>query len=247
MKCVNCNKELHGRICHNCGQKVFSQRWTVTILLNQFIQQITNIETGFWYTCRTLFSEPERLITSYWRGVTVTAYNPFRYMLIWTAINFIISFSLGIDDLLQEHLQPSILGDNVDNAKIDAADQKFDAWLNALVLLMIPVFALLTRWLFKRHQKNYAEHLILNSFMLGQQSLITSFTHFLFYFFPTLFLFFLPFNFLVGLVYNSYIFKKVFHDSLVMSVLKALGFGLIGMIVFFGFIKIASELALFIS
>lgn len=246
-KCKNCETELAGLICHQCGQRHLEERWSTSNMIKQFFQQVTNLEKGFLNTVKNLFSAPDKIIIDYWERITIDYYNPFRYVLIWLAINLIISFWLGIDDLLQESLQPSIVSDSFDPSKIAAADQKFDTWLNAIVLLLLPLFGLITRWLFKKSKKNYAEHLIMNAYMMGQQSLITSFTHFIFFFIPALFPIYLVFNFLVGLIYNTYVLKKVFREKLWLTIAKAILLGVIGLVAGIILITIASSLALLLS
>ena len=244
MNCRNCGTELLGKICHQCGQKVIDQRWSTRAMFTQFLEQLTNIEHGFLYTGKWLFINPGQVIQDFWDRKTIRYFHPFRYILVWVAINLLINFWLGIDDMLQQSLQPAVVDQSFEQAQIDAADQKFDAWLNALVLLLLPVFALLTSWLFKKYRKNYAEHLIMNAYMMGQQSLITSFTHFIFYFFPALFVIYLPFNFLVGLVYNTYVLKQIFREALWKILLKAFVMGIIGLAVGFLLITLASTIAL---
>ena len=224
-----------------------SGRWTTQSLIGQFIQQLTNIERGFLYTAKVLFSDPAKIVKGYWQKKTINYYNPFRYLLIWLAINLLISFWLGIDDLLQAQLQPQFVEEDFSADQIAQADMQFDSWLNVLVLLLLPCIALATKLLFAKSQTNYAEHLIMNAFVLGQQSLITSFTHFAFALIPALFAIYIPFNFLVGIVYNSYVFKRVFDDPLWLTVLKAVAVGVIGTFIFAGFVGAASAIALALS
>ncbi len=194
-----------------------------------------------------LFKAPGKLIQDYWQRKTIAIYSPFRYLLIWVAINILINFWLGIDDLLQEYLEPDFVEEQFGQEAVASADQMFDTWLNALVLLLIPFISLLTKWFFPKGQKNYAEHLILNSFIVGHQSLITSFTHFIFYFIPSLFSIYIVFNFLVGLIYNTYVFKKVFKESFWITFGKAFLIGVIGVVVFVGLVTGASAVALWLS
>ena len=245
--CKHCGRLISGPFCSQCGQRHIEHRWTSKILFGEFLQQITNIERGFLYTAKSLFTQPGRLIRQYWKGDTVRTYHPFRYLLIWLAINILINFWLGIDDLLQQSLQPEFIDEQFDSDRIAAADQRFDTWLNGLVLLLLPFFAGITYYLFKTYRVTYGEHLIMNAFMMGQQSLITSFTHFLFYFMPGLFSIYIIFNFAIGLGYNTYVFTRVFNDGLWKSMGKAFLMGVLGLLVFGGIIALASTLALIIQ
>ncbi len=165
-------------------------------------------------------------------------------MLIWTAINLLINFWLGIDDIINEQMQPPSLEREFGAVELEAADQHFDNWLNALVIVQLPVFALLTKWLFSKANNNYAENLILISFLMGEQAVISSFVQFIFYFIPLLFIIFIPFTFLWGWAYNTYVFQRVFKEKTWTTTLKALLIGVIGIIVFFGLITLAQEVAL---
>lgn len=242
--CVNCGTPLKGRICHNCGQKDHQKRWMLKDLLNQFFQQLTDLEKGFLFTIRMMFVSPGVLIRDYWKGKTVNYYNPFRYVLIWTALNLAVSFWLGIDDLLQEALQPSMIEGDLSTEDIAKADQRFDTWLNALVLLLLPVFSFFTMLLFSKEKNNYAENLIMNSFMMGQQSLISAVYQFIFYLLPPLFSFYFVLTFLIGLLYNTYVFRQVFREKIWLTLLKALVLGIIGLVTFGAFIAFASMIAI---
>ncbi|MBT8219481.1 MAG: DUF3667 domain-containing protein [Bacteroidia bacterium] len=245
--CANCGNQLYGFICHECGQKQVSERWSTPILVQQFIHQITNIERGFVFTIKELFKSPGRLIHNYWKGITVIYYNPFRYLLIWTAINLLITFWLGIDDMLQASMEPDFIEEQLGAEKMESADQQFDSWMNILVLLLIPIISVVTKWMFKNAKKNYAEHLILNSYIFGHQALITSITQFIFYFLPGLFSIYIVFNFAIGWIYNSYIFYNTFNEKIGTVVLKALVIGILGMLAFFVLVVIFSGMALLLS
>ena len=245
--CKNCEQQLQGKICHVCGQKHYVRRWTLSELGGQFFAQLTNLEKGFLYTAKMLFVDPGQLIHDYWNGKTIPYYNPFRYMIILITINIIISASLGIDDLLQEQLQPAAVEESVSSERIDYADEQLGNWMNFLVLLLVPVTSLLTFFLFKKSKKNYAEHLIMNSFIFGHQGLYSSFTQFIFYTFPSLMKGYLIFNFLIGLIYNTYAYTKTFKETWWRVLLKSLLIGITGIIVFFTLIGAFSAAVLWIS
>ncbi len=241
--CANCQVLLQGSYCYQCGQQRIATRWTVPVLFRQFVNQLTNIEKGFLFTVKRLFDQPGRLIKAYWQGSTINYYNPFRYVLIWTAINILLNFWLGIDDLLQAGLQPEIVESAYGSSELAEADQRLDSWFNLLILLLIPVNSGMSRWLFKKHGQNYAEHLILNAFAMGQQALLGCFSLLLCYFVPHIGLFMLV-NFLIGVLYNTYIFNRSFGEGFGVTLLKAIVIGLVGLLAFFTLILLFSAIAL---
>ena len=245
--CRNCEAVRHGPVCHVCGQQETPLRWNTRILLRQFAEQLTNIEKGFLATALKLLVAPGELIHGYWNGRTVNYYHPFRFVLIWVALNFLVNFGLGIDDLLQDALQPAFIEDEFSESQIGSMDQRFDSWLNIVVLLLIPVNSLFTRLLFRRREKNYAEHLIMNSYMIGEMAAVSTFTQIIFYLVPGLFPMYLLFNFLVGLTYNTWVFFRVFKEKLITVFLKALVFGVAGALIFLGFVSLAGILAMLMT
>ena len=88
------------------------ERWSWTKLTHQFFTQITEIDRGFLYTVKGMFLFPGKVITDYWECRTVNYFNPFRFVIIWVAINIIFSFWLGIDDYMQQNLEPALFDAN---------------------------------------------------------------------------------------------------------------------------------------
>ncbi len=247
MECINCREILQGPVCHNCGQKVIDKRWTVKGLTTQFLQQLTNIEKGFTHTAVMLFKAPGKLITEYWRGKTLPYYNPFRYTLILVAINILTSIGLGIAEMIQRDFSSFENDSEFSSQQMLIAEQDLWNWLNLLVLLIIPAVALMTFLLFRSKKKNYAEHLIMNTYIYGQQSLITIVTNLIFVVFPSLFSGYMVFNFLIGLAYNSYIYMRTFKEAWWLVLIKALVVGVVGLIVLMGLITAFIYIYLFLT
>lgn len=245
--CANCSTHLNGPVCHNCGQKHIRSRWTLSLLVEQFFSQLTNIESGFIYTLQSLLGKPGELINDYWRGRTKIYYNPFRFLIILLGFNLLVGFLMGIDDLMQATFQPEELEAQMGSSNVSEADMKFDSWLNVLVLLLLPVNALSSRWLFGKAGKNYGEHLIVNAYCMGQQAFLSSIFMVIAYVFPVLFLAFLPTNFILGFVYNGYVFSQTFGEGKLKTYAKALVQGIIGILVFLALVVIFSFIALFFT
>ncbi|NNM23411.1 MAG: DUF3667 domain-containing protein [Flavobacteriaceae bacterium] len=246
-RCRNCHTPLQGSVCHRCGQRVIDKRWTTSLLLRQFFSQLTNIEKGFLYTTKKLFTRPGKLVHDYWNGVTIPYYNPFRYMIIWTTINLLFAFWLGIDEMIQANMGPTSVEEGLGADELLAANQQFNNWMNILVLLVIPIKSAASYLLFRRKKKNYAEHLIMNSFIFGQGAFMSFVTQFVFYLFPTLFAGYFLFYFLLGVGYDSYVFRQTFKQPLWLIVLKAVLIGVIGLAALFLLIFLFSSLILWLT
>lgn len=242
--CKTCQTPLQGSICHNCGQRQIDKRWSLSILGTQFLNQLTNIENGFTYTIKGLFLFPGKLITDYWEGRTVKYYNPFRYLIILTAINVILAYWLNIDDILEPFFESSINSQDMLAESREKADQAFDSRMNLLVILLVPVHAFMTWLLFHNSKKNYAEHIIMNSFIAGQHAIIGTLPIVVLYLVPGTVSFFPLAGLLLGAIYNSYLYIQTFNERWWLAILKALAVGIFGIIVFSMFIILSSNLAM---
>jgi hypothetical protein len=242
--CRHCAAVLKGPICHQCGQHHRTERWTTSLVAKLILQHLTNIERGFLGTTLALFKSPGRVIKDYWRGSTVSYYDPCRYLLLWVGLSLILNFLLGIDDILQEHLEPESVEASFGADRVEAADQVFDRLLNALTLILVPVNAFMGKLLFRGSDRNYAEFLILSAYCLAQQALLGCLPQGVLFVFPQLATAYLVVSFLMGVAYNTYVFRQVFAEAWWRVTLKALVISSIGTAVLMTLMITVSTVAL---
>lgn len=242
--CQTCSKPLQGQYCHHCGQKYYSSRWSVQKIAQHIVHIITDVEKGFWHTIHILVVNPGKVMNDYWRGSTIPYYPPFRYALIWLAISLLINFSFGLDEMLREQMDPILAQQGLVLPEAQAeqrANAQFNQFLNILVFLLIPFSSFLTYLFFRKKEKNYAEHLIMNTYILGQQSVFSSLTQFLFIAVPSLIIYFHPINlFVVGIGYNTYVYRSTFKVSLGNALWKASIVAILSLLLLFLLIGVLS-------
>jgi hypothetical protein len=185
------------------------------------VSYLTDIEAGFLHTVLRLFSQPGQVVLDYWRGKTVCYYEPFRYLVLWTAFTVLLNFALGVDDLMQARFQPPNLEQQLGAERIAVADQQFDSWLNLLTLLLLPVNSLATYVLFRRHRKTFGEHLILHCFVMGQLALIGGVSQLVLILDPNLLDTFLIGSVALGILYNTYALRGIFAEGWPITLAKA--------------------------
>ncbi len=218
--CKNCGANLNGRFCAQCGQKLITERLTVRNIWSNFLAQLTNIETGFWHTTVMLFKAPWQVVEDVISGKTVRYYNPFRYVLIWATISVVLNISSGVFDAQQADIQEGmneLLGVEDRNSRQQEIQQTFQEevknWLNFIVLLLIPFMSLMTKWLFRKKEYNYAEHLVANTYLLGQTTLIGVPILFIFVAFPSLLPWQMWTGYLLTILFYTYASRKLFEVS----------------------------------
>lgn len=248
--CKNCNHKFKGNFCPSCGQKVITERFTVRSIIALALSQITNIEKGFLHTTKLLFTNPGQLIRDYISGKTVLIYNPFRFVLIWTTLNILLTVWSGVYNDLIEPVNSTIYGTGEEAMKrATEAQAAIQDYLSLISILSLPFYAYISYRLFKKENYNYAEHLIGNTFGSAGIMIISTALIPILLLFPILTPYAFYFSLIITISYLTYLLKdwfelpikKVFWKSILVYVLSfclfMIGFtilALIGIMIFFG-------------
>ncbi|MBA2250100.1 MAG: DUF3667 domain-containing protein [Chitinophagaceae bacterium] len=92
--CLNCNTEVVGRYCHDCGQENLEPKESIWHLLSHFFNDVTHFDGKFFVSLKDLILKPGFLSQQYMIGKRVTYLNPIRMYLFTSAIFFLIFFSM---------------------------------------------------------------------------------------------------------------------------------------------------------
>lgn len=175
--CPNCETVYEGNYCPNCGQKTVHGRYTLRNMVSEAFLSALHIEKkGLLYTVKELTIRPGKAVRNVVEGQRLSLYPPFKYLLLIGAI--IVIFSLRYKFFHNEVTQ---LHDTNPLYQIDLVMQNsafFDGFFRfaedkatLLNLVAIPIFALFSWLFFLDYGFNYAENLILNTFITAQQLL----------------------------------------------------------------------------
>jgi hypothetical protein len=109
--CLNCQAEVVGRYCHQCGQENLEPKETVWHLVQHFFNDITHFDGKFFETVKYLLRKPGFLSREYMRGRRMSYLNPIRMYVFTSAIFFIILFSLKRPgDMVSKHAKNGAKG-----------------------------------------------------------------------------------------------------------------------------------------
>jgi len=104
--CLNCNTEVQGRYCQNCGQENIEPKETVWHLVSHFFKDITHFDGKFFSTIKYLYTKPGFLSKEYMAGRRASYVNPVRLYVFTSAFFFLLFFSFfkidkkaGISDI----------------------------------------------------------------------------------------------------------------------------------------------------
>ncbi len=87
--CKNCNSELVGLYCSECGQKKI-ENFTFTELVKDFFDNIFSLDSRLFQTLKFLIIRPGFLTNEYWSGKRITYLPPFRLYLLTSILFFFI-------------------------------------------------------------------------------------------------------------------------------------------------------------
>jgi hypothetical protein len=88
--CLNCNTEIHGRYCHNCGQENIEPKESFWHLVQHFFEDITHFDGKFFTTIKTLLFKPGVLSKEYIAGKRARSLHPIRMYVFTSCIMFFI-------------------------------------------------------------------------------------------------------------------------------------------------------------
>ena len=150
-------------------------------MLEEAASTISNMDKGFLYNIKNLIVNPQKLIKSYLHGKRSEIFNPLSFFLI--SITLYLIAESAYKELLPEN---TTVGSNEsDSYSLGYKAGRFiKKYFNYFWGLSVVWLSLSTKLLFRRF--NFAEHLTINSFIIGQATLAGILTYLL-YQYPVMF------------------------------------------------------------
>ena len=176
MICPNCENVYEGNFCNDCGQKTLHGRYTIKGLASELIFSSFHLEKkGLLYTVKELTLRPGIAIKNVLEGQRLSLYPPFKYLILVGAIIVVLSLRYGFfhnDELTSsnsEFYSMSFLSDY--KMYLDGFFKFAEDYATLLNIVAIPIFSVFSFLFFKKYNYNFAENLIINTFITAQQLL----------------------------------------------------------------------------
>jgi len=171
--CQNCNTELQGKYCSNCGQSAETHKINVHYLWHDIQHGLLHLDKGILFTTRELFTRPGHSIREFLEGKRVKHFKPISLVLVLAGIYGLLFHFFKID-MFANYVVISGSGEKVNH--INEVIAKTSEWISQhyaiLAILQIPIFAIGTYLCFRKGGYNFIEHLIINSFLVGQRLIL---------------------------------------------------------------------------
>jgi hypothetical protein len=162
--CLNCGQTPGGPFCEFCGQRAGLQPFTLRTLLRQVPKAVFDVDRGLWHTLKGLLLRPGEVINDYLDGRRIRYTNPFTFLLLFAGINAVL-YPIGLIDFSKITNPPP----DMQQFMVDFGQWTFQ-YYSLLLLLLLPLASAISRRCFAEYGRNYAEHLILNAYIVAVQA-----------------------------------------------------------------------------
>ena len=163
MECVNCRKEHSENFCPNCGEKSGVPKITFGSISKDLFHTVTSMDKGFLFNLKHLSIHPDKIISDYLSGKRKGILNPISFLIIsitfYLIVDSFVDFPVAKDRIKSEYYS---VGEAA--GKFVRTNFKY-FWIFSVIWLSNS-----TKLIFGKF--NYAEHLTINSFVIGQSTLI---------------------------------------------------------------------------
>ena len=237
--CVNCQSEVLGNYCSNCGQRNGVKRLTFREGWNDFWARIYGFDGMFPRTLIDLTLRPGKATRKVISGNRVAYYGPVGYFFLMITLMYLVASLLGIDvvDFMKNSANSGLQGPP---PKPGSGQEKFMSELLRLLsdnlkllsFLLVPILAFGARFVFFRKSGfNFLEHSILFFYTQGHVYWLSIISLLSFGMFGK----FLPawIVMVVSIVYSCYATSDMYHyQSKIKAMLKGLSLYLMAQLIF---------------
>ncbi|MEQ8549994.1 MAG: DUF3667 domain-containing protein [Cyclobacteriaceae bacterium] len=167
MICISCKTDHNANFCPHCGEKSETKKITFKSITEDAFTTVTDMDKGFLYNCKQLFVNPKSMSVHYILGKRKGILNPISFLIISVTMYLIVESILRIPtENTGGQKSPE-----ADIMKVGfAAGRYIRIYFKYFWILSIIPLAASTQLIFRKY--NFTEHLAINSFILGQATLI---------------------------------------------------------------------------
>lgn len=155
--CLNCDTQLIGKFCSNCGQKADTHRITFKhFFMHDLLHGVWHFEKGMLFTAKEALCRPGKAALDYIAGKRIKYYNVFYFILLLIGLQIFLNHYY--DQIFETYYGAPVEKNNLTGQKIDLFLAKYS---KLLIFSFVPFFALNGYLLFKKKKLNLSEHFIL--------------------------------------------------------------------------------------
>lgn len=161
--CKNCNNHFKGNFCNNCGQGANTHRLSMHYIWHDIQHGLFHFDNGIFYTVKELLTRPGDTIREFLEGKRVRHFKPFSFVVV------LATFYGLLYHYLVSHLsdsKPINSKENILNAYVTVIRWTTDHFAISTLLLIV-ITTIVSYFIFKKRGYDFAEHLVLNTYICG--------------------------------------------------------------------------------
>jgi len=147
-RCLNCDEPVKGSFCSNCGQKFQPTKLPLRLYIEDTVETLFNVDNRVFRTLKDLLIKPGKITRDYIAGQRASYLPPLRIYISISVVYFLIT-------LLTNSSQVFLV-----NLGSEAAESGFGKVIQVFMFVLVPLFALFTKWLHRKRKAYYVEYLI---------------------------------------------------------------------------------------
>ena len=161
--CANCDQIISGNFCGNCGQKKY-KRIDRKYIFDEVQYTVLHTNKGFLYSLKNILKNPGKTAKEFIDGNRVNHYKPLLLAFVLSSVSGFISYKvIGLSAIMREYyagrqLNSEFMGDLV---------SVMASYNSAIMLVLVPFFAVFTKLALRKWGHNYFEHIIMNCYILS--------------------------------------------------------------------------------
>jgi len=194
----------------------------------EYFLAIFNLERGLLYTMQQLTLRPGQAISEFLFTEKRNKHiKPVSFLILTATVSTFITLKLMAQDINITGFDIGVRENDSLNIKelIGNFNYLIGNYFNLFQMLKIPFFSVCTYWFFKKNKFNFAEHLVLNSYIYGYISIFVILLGVCIWFSSK------QMGAIIGaitFIYPIYVYIKLFGENLGMSIAKSFAVYLIG-------------------
>lgn len=171
MNCRNCNFELNGNYCSNCGQPAQLKRIDGHYIVHE-IEHVLHFEKGILFTVRELLVNPGKNIRNFFAENRSRLVKPIIFIIVTSLIYSVTSHFFHIEE-------GYVVAKDIEKSSVTAIFTWVQQHYGYANIIMGVFIALWVKLFFRKYGYNFFEILILLCFLMGMGMLIFAFFAFL--------------------------------------------------------------------
>jgi len=193
--CKNCGNAVSGNFCSNCGQAANTHKLNMHFIIHDLQHGLFHFDKGILYTTKQLLTRPGHTIREFLEGKRVRHFQPLSLVIVLATF-----YGLLYHYLIFNHSNAPLIEPKED---ITGSSEKIVTWITEHFafdgLILIITSTLVSYVIFKKRRYNLAEHLVLNTYLMGLFLIVSLLI------FPVVYIFGNPLTLQYGIVQQGFL------------------------------------------